>query len=281
MNLPDLVRRTTVPVPWDEGDNIPWHDPDFSRRMLREHLSQAHDAASRRTETIDQHVAWIHQTLLRDRPTRILDLGCGPGLYSNRLARLGHECVGIDYSPASIEYAADEAGREGLRCTFLHQDMRQAEYGGGFGLVTLIYGEINVFRPDDARRILVKAGHALDGGGLLLLEPHTFAIVEKIGNEPPTWSSAESGLFSYRPHLHLQEAFWDAASATSTVRYFVVDADSGEVTRHAQSFQAYSQSQYRDVLNECGFEEITFFPSLTGREDDAQEGLMTIVARRL
>ena len=80
MNLPDLVRRTTVPVPWDEGDNIPWHDPDFSRRMLREHLSQAHDAASRRTETIDQHVAWIHQTLLRDRPTRILDLGCGPGL---------------------------------------------------------------------------------------------------------------------------------------------------------------------------------------------------------
>lgn len=37
----------------------------------------------------------------KGNPTRILDLGCGPGLYTSRLARLGHCCVGIDFS----EYA--------------------------------------------------------------------------------------------------------------------------------------------------------------------------------
>lgn len=53
MNLLDIPGRTQPPEPWAEGDNIPWHDPDFSRRMLNEHLSQEHDAASRRTPPLD------------------------------------------------------------------------------------------------------------------------------------------------------------------------------------------------------------------------------------
>ena len=86
MNLIDLIRRPANPVPYSEGEKIPWNDPAFSARMLREHLSQAHDAASRRFETIDKHVAWIHRAILGGRPAKILDLGCGPGFYASRLA---------------------------------------------------------------------------------------------------------------------------------------------------------------------------------------------------
>jgi hypothetical protein len=43
--LIDLIHRGK-PQPWVEGDNIPWNDPDFSCRMLKEHLSQDHDALS-------------------------------------------------------------------------------------------------------------------------------------------------------------------------------------------------------------------------------------------
>ena len=56
MDLRDVVLRVQPPVPWSEGDNIPWNEPDFSERMLAEHLSQEHDLASRRFEIIDQHV---------------------------------------------------------------------------------------------------------------------------------------------------------------------------------------------------------------------------------
>jgi len=51
--------RNLDPAPWSEGDNIPWNEPGFSQRMLKEHLSQAHDLANHRFETIDRHVAWI------------------------------------------------------------------------------------------------------------------------------------------------------------------------------------------------------------------------------
>lgn len=278
--LLSIVNRLSPPAPWHEGDNIPWHEPGFSQRMLREHLSQAHDAASRRFATIDRHVAWIHGELLGGQPTRILDLGCGPGLYSSRLARLGHECVGIDYSPASIVYAVEQAESEGLSCRYVHQDIRAAEFGSGFGLAMLIYGELNVFRPADARRILDKAYRALADGGILLLEPHTFAVVQKMGKEEPSWYSSPGGLFSEQPHLCLQENFWDAGSRTTTTRYFVVEAASGQVTRYAQSFQAYTDEEYRALLAESGFEAVEFYPSLTGDVAETSGDLFALVARK-
>lgn len=280
MKLLDIVHRSAVPEPWSEGDNIPWNDPGFSERMLKEHLSQDHDMASRRFEKIDQHVAWIHDQLLSGTPTKILDLGCGPGLYTSRLARLGHKCVGIDYSPASIAYAADKAKEQNLTCTYLHQDIRMAEYGTGFGLVMLIFGEFNVFRPADARIILQKANRALTSDGLLLLEPHTFIGVCRIGEKPPFWYAANTGLFSDKPHLCLEEGFWDVERSVATRRYFIVDASTGEVTRYASSFQAYTDAQYRALLIKCGFGDITFFRSLTGKEDASQADLFAIVARK-
>ena len=279
MKLIDVVRRQAIPEPWAEGEKIPWNDPDFSQRMLREHLSQDHDHASRRFAIIDKHVGWIHSLLL-GRPTRILDLGCGPGLYASRLARLGHECVGIDFSPASIAYAREQAQAEGLRCTYLQQDIRAADYGAGYGLALLIFGEFNVFSPTDARAILRKAHRALAGDSLLLLEPHTFAAVRREGERRPTWYSAPSGLFSARPHLCFTENFWDAERNAATKRYFILDAAAGVVTRHAESMQAYTNAQYQSLLGECGFSDVTFYPSLSGSMDEARSDLMAIASRK-
>jgi len=281
MNLMDLVNRTPDPAPWSEGDNIPWHDPDFSRRMLKEHLCQDHDAASRRFSKIKKHVNWIHHEVLSGRPTRILDLGCGPGLYSSRLARMGHECVGIDYSPASIAYARDYARKGNLRCEYIHEDIRTAEYGHGFGLVMLIFGEFNVFKPADAQVILEKAYRAIDGDGILLLEPHTFDAVREMGMSGSLWYSANSGVFSDQPYLCLEEHFWTYMDNTATTRFFVIDASTGSVSRYAQSFQAYTEDEYFSIINKSGFNYVEYLPSLIGVEDSSQKSLMAIVAESI
>lgn len=280
MKLLDLVHRPPVPEPWAEGDNIPWHDPEFSARMLQEHLTQAHDAASRRFPKIERQVAWIHHQLLGDEPAKVLDLGCGPGLYTSRLAALGHECVGIDYSPAAIAYAREQARRERLTCTYQLEDIREAEYGRRYKLVMLLYGEFNVFRPQDARRILNKAYHTLAEGGQLLLEPHTYEAVQSMGRAPAVWRSHTSGLFAACPHLYLIENHWNAEREAATRRYYIVEAATGEVTPYAQSFQAYTQEGYCAILGECGFEEVQFYPSLIGVEDASQTAFLALVARK-
>jgi SAM-dependent methyltransferase len=280
MTIPDLFNRSMPPEPWEEGDNIPWNDPQFSQRMLQEHLSQEHDAASRRSEKIDQHVDWIHRRLLSERPSRILDLCCGPGLYTSLLARLGHDCFGIDYSPASIAHARRQSEAEKLACAYLEEDIRRADYGASFDLAMLIFGEFNIFRPADAGQILKKILAALKKNGLLLLEVHTYNAVKKRGEESNTWDSLKKGLFSDDPYLFLEESFWEPDGATATVRYHIVDAASGVVNSYAQSVQAYTDSQYRSLLRNSGFADIEQFPSLRGTEDQSQADFLVFTARK-
>ena len=280
MKISDLIEREGEPEPWGDGDNIPWSEAGFSERMLKEHLSQMHDLASRRFEVIDRHVEWICQKLLKGKRSKILDLGCGPGFYTSRLARLGHECVGIDYSPASIKYAAEQAGKEGLWSRYLHEDMRKAEFGDGYDMVMLIYGELNVFRGVEAAAILKKANHALCEGGIVLVEPHSFGAVKKIGEQAASWYSTESGLFSDKPHICLEEGFWDAQSSTATKRWFIIDASTGDLARYAATYQAYTEQEYDGLLKECGFEAIDFYDSLGEIKEESQNDLIAIVAKK-
>jgi SAM-dependent methyltransferase len=255
--------------------------------MLAEHLSQEHDAASRRSDPIDRQVAWIHETLLDGTPTEVLDLGCGPGLYTERLAALGHRCVGVDVSPASIAFARARAAfpraravTAGDRLRYVEGDVRNADLGHGYGLVMMLFGEFNTLPRGDAAALLRRAHAALADGGILLLEPHKAAAVRAIGHEPARWSTAQRGLFSDAPHLLLTESSWDEDALAATVRHLVVDAATAGVTHHAQTFAAYDEAAYRATLAEAGFAAVTFLPSLTGDAADEQPGLLGIVAHK-
>jgi SAM-dependent methyltransferase len=280
VELIDVLRRDMQPEPWAEGEKIPWSDPDFSRRMLREHLTQKHDAASRRTRIIRRQVDWIHQAVLQGKPGRILDLGCGPGLYTSRLARLGHICFGIDFSPASIAYARKDARKKSLDCSYQLDDLRRADFGRGYDLVMFVFGEFNVFRPEDAGKLLKKAHRALKTGGTLLLEVSTFDAVEQLGEQPSMWYSEDSGLFSDEPHLCLMESFWDAAHSVATERYLILDAQTAAVRCYASSTQAYPDDGFRSLLAEAGFREVSFHAALTGSQALQPDGLFVILGRK-
>lgn len=277
MNLNDILLRDMNPAPWAEGERIPWDDPAFSERILKEHLAQDNDAASRPQAVIKKHVDWIHKTLLAAQPANILDLGCGPGLYTARLARLGHTCTGIDFAPAPIAHARQHAPQG---CSYELADIRTADYGMGHDLVIFIFGALNLFRPLDARQVLKKTFQALKPGGLLLLEISSLDAVDQIGNQPAMWYSADSGLFAGQPHLCLMETFWDEEQKTATERFYIVDARNGEVTHHAASTQAYDEDELEELLLETGFAQVDFHPSMTGREEDEVNDFLVVTARK-
>lgn len=261
-----IVNRNQQSKSWQK---IPWNEPDFSRRMLKEHLSQAHDAASRRVNIIDRQVAWIHEHVLGEKAATVLDLGCGPGLYVKRLAVLGHTCTGIDFSPASIEYARQHGAG-----TYVLADVREAEFGTGYDLVMMIFGEMNAFSKIEAEAIVNRAYAALTPGGKLLLEPHRYQAIEKIGNAPPKWYSARSGLFSDQPYLCLEESYFESDRAVW--RGYVIDAQTGQTTEYVNMLQAYADDEYRHLLRQ--FDSVTFYPTLANEVDEGN--LCAIVASK-
>ncbi len=92
-------------MPWRHGGNLPWDDPIFSERMLKEHLDQSHGAASRRLPEIRGQVQVMCDWLALTADARLLDVTCGPGLYAAEFARRGVTVTGVDSRPASLRHA--------------------------------------------------------------------------------------------------------------------------------------------------------------------------------
>lgn len=81
--LSDISRR---PVPFSRCTTKDlWTRPYLAQQMLSFHLNPETDLASRRFETIDLAVGWIDSQLNLSGKL-LCDLGCGPGLYTQRFA---------------------------------------------------------------------------------------------------------------------------------------------------------------------------------------------------
>lgn len=235
--------------------------------------------ASRRSETIDKHVAWIHQEILNGKSSRILDLGCGPGFYSERLAALGHTCCGIDFSPASIAYARKNSSHPD-KYEFVLGDIRTVDYGRDYDLAAIIFGEFNAFPPSDAETILGKMYAALKPGGRILIEAHTYDAIKRIGQAENSWYRSESGLFSDRPHLCLIANIWYEDEELERTSFAVLDAETTEAEVYINTLQAYSFDSYRAMLKRAGFSQVDIIPAWGKPDFDENDNLVMLRARR-
>jgi SAM-dependent methyltransferase len=280
MTFEEFVKAAPSSERWHGVTKLPWGDEAFSERMLREHLSQAHDGGSRRSEIIDQHVVWILQNVLRDRPCSILDLGCGPGLYTQRLAERGFRCTGIDVAPRAIAHARREAERCGGDNTprYILGDVARCDFDSDFGLVMMLHGEINVFDRSTGETILRKAAAALSPGGILLLERHRFEAVKAMGQRVRQWIPTRRGLFGDSPYLRLDESRWDDAARCSISLNWIIDAETREVTKYGTRTQAYTDDEYAELLGQAGLRVAATHESLTGHGRDAN--YVVIIAER-
>lgn len=265
-------------APFAPGSGLPWSDPAFSQRMLKEHLAQHHDRASRRFEIIDQQVAWIHQAVLGAKPGRVLDLGCGPGLYTQRLADRGHQCTGLDFSPASITYAQAQAAQAELDCQYRLADVRTADLGSDFDAVLMFFGEFNTLAPPDAQSLLCRIQSALAPSGRLVLELHYDDYVRALGEQVPNWSARPAGLFADLPHLVLHECCWHAEVRVTTERYWVFGEDS-EPSVYSLDTQAYSNEELEQMFEHAGLSITGHYESLMG-EFESEAELFGLVGER-
>jgi SAM-dependent methyltransferase len=260
-----LYRRPDRPVAWESGGNLPWNEPDFSQRMLREHLDQSHGAASRRAAERAEQIDWLWQKLGLEPGLRLLDLTCGPGLYAVELARRGLWVTGVDFSPASIAYARKLAEQEGVteRCTFIEQDVRLVDLGlGRFDAALFLYGQLGVFRREEAAALLAQTAQALKPGGQLAVELLDQERVDK--KESTWWYTGDSGLWGDAPFLHLGERFWNAEQALSIERFTIVHLETGALDEVILCDQTYAIETMTTLMQQAGFAAVAAYPAWDG-----------------
>ncbi|MCY9456984.1 class I SAM-dependent methyltransferase, partial [Bacillus inaquosorum] len=92
----------------------------------------------------DQWTKWIEASL--PEKGRILDLACGTGEISIRLAEKGFEVTGIDLSEEMLSYAQQKVSSN-QPILFLQQDMREiAGFDGQFDAVAICCDSLNYLK---------------------------------------------------------------------------------------------------------------------------------------
>jgi SAM-dependent methyltransferase len=278
-----VYNRPHPATPWRDGDNLPWDDPVFSERMLREHLDQSHGAASRQKLEILRQVDWLWGKLGLQPGARVLDITCGPGLYSTEMAGRGAQVTGIDFSPASIRYARELAEASGMagRCQFMEADVRQAmagQVGQGYDAALFLYGQLAVFRRDEAAQLLRQAAGALRSGGRLAVELLDFERIDKESSS--WWFTDDTGLWGDAPFLCLGERRWDPVLRASIDRFFVLDLDTGGMQQIGLSDCGYETDEMMAVLHHAGFGQAWAYPAWDGLMlYDAEEWVAYVAER--
>lgn len=253
-----------------------WTEEYIATQMLNAHLDPNFDGASRRTLIIEKTVDFLNTNVLKYKST-ILDLGCGPGLYAEKLCKNGHKITGIDFSQNTINYAKSSANKQGLDIEYKCDNFLNLKYFEDYNVVTQVYGEINTFSDEERDKLFKIVYNALKPNGLFVFDVSTPVLRKKCCLKK-NWYISEGGLWREKTHLVLEEGF--QYDNDIWLDQYIVAADDG-VQVYRNWYHDYTVETISEIIQNCGFKIIDMRGSLTGESLKEDSEWIAIVAQKI
>ena len=104
----------------------------------------------------------------------LLDMGCGTGNVTERLAACGYDMIGIDNSEEMLMEARNKVAESGADILYLLQDMRSFELYGTVAAVVSICDSMNyILEKSDLKEVFRLVNNYLDPGGIFIFDFNT------------------------------------------------------------------------------------------------------------
>ena len=219
-------------------------------------------------ERTDAEVQALVNLLGLDRSLDIMDLACGYGRHSNRLAGLGHRVTGIERMPGFLEIARNDAARRGVRVIYLQKDIREIEFEQSFDLVLLLYTAFGYFDDQGNLELLIRIRRALRPGGRLCFDvPNRDTF---LSNFTPCHVSEKEG------NMMIDRLSFDTLTGISHNQRIIIR--NGVRRDKDISIRIYNPTEIQALLREAGFESVSIFGSFDGQVISSEALRLFIVA---
>ena len=274
-----LFELPIKPRLYEPGETLFWNDPHISKGMLEAHLNPDNDAASRKHKTIDKEVNHLISSGVLKPGDKILDLGCGPGLYASRLAKKGIKVTGIDISKNSLDYARHYAAEKDLDIDYRLINFFDIDYSGIFDAVIQVNGELNTFSDHKRDELLAKLRKALRPEGLLIFDITTRTRALRMKNGLKNgWYISNYSFWRPDKHLVLERGIDYPEDNVWLDQYIIID--SAGVKVYHNWFHDYSLETISPVLEKAGFTVRQTWNDLTGTPYAKEGDWIAIVAEK-
>lgn len=263
------------PKVYEESSSAFWNDENISKFMLEAHLNPNFEGASRNHEFIQKSVNWIDEYCNAGNGKKLLDLGCGPGIYAELLADKGFYVTGIDFSERSIKYAKQHAAEINKSIEYFYQNYLEIDYADEFDVIILIYCDFGVLPPKDREVLLKKIHQALKTDGILILDGFT-ALNDFIEEE--TVEYQEQGFWSDNPHVVIHRNYLYKDSSNTLEQHLIVTENDCECYNIWN--QLYSQETLEDEIRKAGFSDTDYFDNALGEKFTGEKSTICVTAKK-
>ena len=276
----ELKEINTRPEPFQfyTADEL-WGNEHTSKQMLAYHLNEDIDVSSRNKKFIERSVEWIISHFAVVNGTAIADFGCGPGLYTTRMAERGAAVTGIDFSENSLRHARLVAKQKGLKINYVHTNYLNFETDKSFDLIMMIMCDFCVLSPEQRRKMLSKYHSHLKQDGSVLLDVYSLNSFDQ-KEESSTYELNQLNHFwSPDDYYCFVNAFKYEEEEVSLDKYTIIAESRTRVVYNW--LQYFSRESLRKEFEENGFEVEGFYSNVAGDPFDPNSTEFALVTRKL
>ncbi len=278
MDINKLLELSQKPKLFVRSNAAFWDDEHISKKMLEAHLNPDWNAASRKISIINKSVEWLNKKILENQDCKILDLGCGPGLYASRLAELGYSITGIDYSHRSINYARIKAREKELDIKYVYKNYLTIDFESEFDVIMLIYCDLGALTNEERDILLAKIYESLKPGGIFIFDVFT----DKNRNKDDlarSWEIKSNGFWNEKPYLALKESFLYEKNDTFLDQTIVI-TENGEKKVYRIFNRFYNKKNISSLLDGFGFADHYYYADLTGNEYFKESKSLAVITNK-
>lgn len=196
-------------------------------------------------------------------PRHILDLACGTGNVSERLAAEGYAVTGVDISPDMIVEASRKARERNLPLRYYVQDAAELDLPGQkFDLCISLFDSMNyITRPERLAQAMERVGLHLTRNGLFIFDMNSeYALRNKFFDQS---NRASDDRLRYDWE---SDYFPETRLCRVRMRFWYREENGQESVFDEEHWQfAYREDEIIEMLQPAGFENITACQAYTLR----------------
>ena len=189
----------------------------------------------------------------------LLDLGCGTGSMSVKMADRGFDVIGVDSSVGMLNAARQKAYESGAEILLLNQNMQEIDLYGTVECAICVLDGINHLDCEaEVKRTFEKVSLFMNKGGAFAFDVNTIHKHKNV---------LADNVFVYEPDdlFCVWQNNYNSEDNSVDISLDFFEEEDGVYYRSCESFteQAYELDEIKLWLEEAGFEVVGIFDNMT------------------
>ena len=201
----------------------------------------------------------------------VLDLACGTGNITLKLAKMGYDMIGVDMSEDMLAEANRKAYEDGLSILFLAQDMQELDLYGTIDAAVCVCDGLNyILNEEGLAKVFNRVKLFMNPGGIFIFDMNTEYKFKKTYADRSFEANTADGAWYTWDNLYDEDKKINEYSMTF---FESEDDDEPFIETHYQ--KAYDTQAICKMILDTGFSSVKIFDDYT--KGDVHENTARVV----